>query len=122
LTPTTAAEQAHRTATLTTTPAIATYLSETLGTHLVAHMCDVDPKTVRRWMAGKARPQRLAEEKLRGAYQVFRLLLTHDSEHTVRAWFIGLNPQLDDESPAVAIKEGRVKDVLAAAKSFILGG
>jgi hypothetical protein len=62
------------------------------------------------------------EAKLRGAFQVFQLLLTEESPHTVRAWFVGLNPQLDDESPATAISEGRIRDVLVAAKAFLAGG
>ena len=40
----------------------------------------------------------------------------------IRAWFIGMNPQLDDESPAEVIREGRVKDALTAAKTFVSGG
>ena len=49
-------------------------------------------------------------------------LLAEESPHTVRAWFLGLNPQLDDESPAQSIREGDFRDVLVAAKAFLAGG
>ena len=45
-----------------------------------------------------------------------------DSSRVVKAWFIGLNPQLDDESPAEAIREGRLKEAMSAARAFVAGG
>jgi hypothetical protein len=45
-----------------------------------------------------------------------------ESDHTIRAWFIGMNPQLDDESPIEAVLSGRHKEVLAAARAFLAGG
>jgi hypothetical protein len=33
-----------------------------------------------------------------------------------------MNPQLDDDSPAESIREGRLKEALSAAKAFISGG
>jgi hypothetical protein len=103
----------------------AAFLQEALGQKLVAFMVGVeDPKTVGRWASGKrGSPRDLGvERRLRDAHQIFRLLLTKESPHTVRAWFVGLNPQLDDESPATAIREGRTRDVLVAAKAFLAGG
>jgi len=40
----------------------------------------------------------------------------------VCAWFLGLNPQLDDRSPAQSIREGDFRDVLVAAKAFLAWG
>ncbi len=34
------------------------------------------------------------------AFQIFHLLQDEESPHTVQAWMIGINPQLDDVSPA----------------------
>jgi hypothetical protein len=31
---------------------------------------------------------------------------------------VGLNPELDDQSPAQSIREGQFRDVLVAAKAF----
>ena len=114
--------RAHREAVETGIPASVRVLQVALGTELVAFMAGVDRKTVAKWAAGSARPRRESEERIRLAYQVFRLLLERDSEHTVRAWFIGLNPQLNDVAPARALSDGQLKEVLVAAKSFIRGG
>jgi hypothetical protein len=45
-----------------------------------------------------------------------------DSPRVVKAWFIGLSPQLDDESPAEAIREGPLKEAMNAARAFVAGG
>jgi hypothetical protein len=114
----------HRTAVASSIADIAAFLQDALGQKLVAFMVEVeDPKTVGRWASGKRLPQDLdVERRLRDAHQIFRLLLTKESPYTVRAWFVGLNPQLGDESPATAIREGRTRDVLVAAKAFLAGG
>lgn len=89
------------------------YLQEVLGQKLVAHIaCVSDLRTVARWSAGERAPRAEHEQRLRCAYQTFHLLLTQESPSTVRAWFIGLNPQLDDRSPAQSIREGNFRDVL----------
>ena len=54
--------------------------------------------------------------------QVFQLLQAEESPHTVRAWFVGLNPQLDDVAPAEAIRAGQLRDVLVAARAYVSGG
>jgi hypothetical protein len=119
-----ASTEAHRTTVESSVADIAAFLQDALGQKLVAFMVGVeDPKTVGRWASEKRLPQDpAAEQKLRAAYQVFRLLATQESPYTVRAWFVGLNPQLDDESPATAVSEGRVRDVIVAARAFLAGG
>ena len=102
---------------------IARYLQELLGQKLVAHMVGVsDAKVVGRWAQGTQSPRDEPQRRLRAIFQICHLLLSQDSTHTVRAWFIGMNPQLGDDSPAEAISEGRLKEALAAAKAFISGG
>ena len=78
-------------------------------------------KTVDRWRRGES-PRTDAERRLRFTYQVLRLLVSEDSPHTVRAWLIGLNPQLGDIAPADAISEGKLQDVMIAAHAFRSGG
>ena len=115
-------QEAHRKAVEASLTDLVRTLVEALGRSLVAVLAGgVDPKTVKRWLEGQ-KPRSEAEARLRLAFQVFQLLLSRESEHTVRAWFIGLNPQLNDVSPAEAIREGNLRDVLVAAKSFTLGG
>ena len=118
-----AAAEAHRTTVESSVADIAAFLQDAVGQKLVAFMVGVeDPKTVGRWAGGRVPQDVDVERRLRDAHQVFRLLLTKESPYTVRAWFVGLNPQLDDESPATAIREGRSRDVFVAAKAFLAGG
>jgi len=119
-TPTT---EAHQKAVVFEIKDIARYLQEALGQKLVAHMAGVaDPKRVGRWAQGTQAPRGEAERRLRAAFQIFHLILTQDSVHIARAWFIGMNPQLEDDSPAEVIRDGRLKEALAAAKAFVSGG
>ncbi len=121
--PRTAATAAHERSVSFEIKDVARYLQETLGQKLVAYMAGVnDPKRVGLWAQGAQSPRDEPERRLRAAFQIFHLLLTEDTPHVVRAWFIGMNPQLDDDSPAEAIRDGRLKDTLAAAKAFIAGG
>lgn len=118
-----ASREAHRQTTETSIEQITAFLEEVLGRKLVAALAGVaDPKAVGRWVAGERSPRAAAEERLRVAYQVFRLLLTEESKHTIRAWFIGLNPQLNDESPIMVIRAGRFQEVMVAAKAYVSGG
>lgn len=118
-----ASEAAHRESVTAPSSDVAGFLQETLGQKLVAHMVGVsNPKTVGKWASGESEPRDNHESTLRHVHQISRLLMTEESGHTVRAWFMGLNPQLDDVSPAVALSEGRDRDVLVAAKAFLAGG
>jgi hypothetical protein len=118
-----ASREAHRQTTESTIEQITAFLEEVLGRKLVAKLAGVqDPKAVGRWASGERTPRPAAEERLRIAYQVFRLLLAEESKFTIRAWFIGLNPQLNDESPLLAIQEGRFQEVMVAAKAYVSGG
>ncbi len=121
--PTAASSTAHRASVVESTAEIARFLGENLGPKLVAFIVGADPKTVTRWAHSNGRtPQEDAERRLRGAYQVFQLLQTVESPHTIRAWFMGMNPQLDDRSPAEALNEGQRREVMAAARAFTNGG
>ena len=55
-------------------------------------------------------------------YQIVLLPRSHGSQQTVKVWFIGLNPQLGNESPAETIRNGRLKEAWAASPAFVVGG
>ena len=116
--------QAHRDATSTPIQQVADELQHLLSRRMTAIIANVkDGKTVTRWASGETTSIRLeSEQRLRTAYEIMRLLLQYDSPQTVRAWFVGLNPQLGDESPIEVINEGRLKEALAAARAFTAGG
>jgi len=118
-----AADAAYRDSVKLSVNDIAGYLQEVLGSKLVAFIAGIkDDGAVGRWATGKRGMSRGTEERLRAAYQVFAFLQRLDSNHVVRAWFIGMNPQLDDLSPAEALQQDRTRDVMAAARAFVQGG
>jgi hypothetical protein len=103
---------------------VADLLQDLLLGRLVAYVAGVkDAKTVSRWAKGEVGEARWeSERRLRAAYEIAQLLVRFDSSRVVKAWFIGLNPQLDDESPAEVIREGRLKEAMNAARVFVAGG
>lgn len=100
---------------------ITAFLQEIFGAKLVAYMAGVsDEKRVNKWIKGEGMNQQ-AEARLRAAHQIAWYLLDHDSAETVRAWFIGMNPQLDYVAPADALREDRYRHVMVAAEAFVEG-
>lgn len=101
---------------------IARFLQETYSQRLTAYVAGIeDPKQVGRWCREQSAPRYESEERLRTAYQVFKLIEAGENFHIARAWMIGMNPQLDDDSPLHAIAEARYKDVMAAARAYLQG-
>jgi hypothetical protein len=93
-----------------------------LGPKLMSLTMRVDPVTVDRWVAGATQPRLDNEKRIRATYQVYELLKPVETSPTIRAWFMGMNPQLDDRSPADSIADGDLRAVLAAARAFRAGG
>lgn len=103
-------------------PEITEQLLGILGKHLLALIVGKDPRTVQRWASGQTRPATRDEVVLRNTHQIHELLAAEEGAHTIRAWFMGMNPQLDDESPAEALANGKARAVLSAARAFLAGG
>lgn len=118
------AERAHRQSVHASVAEVAGYLQELLSRRLTAYIAGVkDAKTVTRWASGEVENARYENEKrLRTAYEIAQLLVRFDSPRVVKAWFIGLNPQLGDVSPAEAIHDGELKEAMSAARAFVAGG
>jgi len=115
--------QAHRASVSHDLGDITGFLAEQLGHKLTAYLAGGnDPKAVTAWARGSRHPRAEVERRLRAAYQVFILLQSGDSEDTVRSWFIGMNPQLDDRAPAEVLREDDLREVLAAAQAYLAGG
>jgi hypothetical protein len=111
----------HRMETRSSTADVATALQRLFGRELTALMAGVDnTRTVAQWARGESLPHSSNERRLRSAYRVASLLLEGgESERTVRSWFMGMNPLLDDLSPAEVIKE-KPTEVMEAAKDFLV--
>lgn len=118
-----AARQAHRQSVESSPADMARFLQDALGQKLVAYITNVSsPRTVAHWVAGDRSPGTEPEDRLRAAFLIFRLLGEVESSHVVRAWFAGHNPVLDDTAPATAIREGKTREAIAAAKAFLSDG
>lgn len=118
------AERAHRQSVRASVAEVAGYLQELLSRRLTAYIAGVkDARTVTRWASGEVENARYEnEQRLRTAYEIAQLLVRFDSPRVVKAWFIGLNPQLGDVSPAEAIHDGELKEAMSAARAFVAGG
>ncbi|MFG2785912.1 XRE family transcriptional regulator [Streptomyces prunicolor] len=118
-----AALSAHRRTVSMSTADIARFLQDHLGQRLTARITNLsDHRQVGKWASGENTPRPEAEERLRAALQVFHLIQDAESLYTARAWFIGMNPQLDDQAPLTVIAEGRYRDVMTAARAYVDGG
>lgn len=60
-----------------------------------------------------------AEARLRTAYEVFTGLAAQEGPSVARAWMIGMNPHLEDQSPIAVLAQDRYADVLLAARCYL---
>lgn len=97
-------------------------LEEKLGARLLAFIVDRSQSTISRWKSESTEAGEASLLPLRVAYQVVRLLENAEADVTIRAWFLGSNPQLDDLSPAEALREGMNRETMAAARAYLAGG
>jgi hypothetical protein len=71
-------------------------------------------------------PNGQTQRRLRLALQIAQTITDADGPEVTRAWFQGLNPQLDDQSPARLLREGDIDEVgpeiIAAERAFLVGG
>ena len=108
-------------------PVLVKELSELLGPKLVAYIAGVrEVRAVRQWSTGEREAREPIPARLRLTLQVASLIAQHDNASVARAWFQGLNPQLDDRSAARLLREGELDEVgpqiLSAARAFVSGG
>jgi len=108
-------------------PEVAGELRELLGARLAAYIGGVsESRAVREWAEGTRSPGNEIQQRFRVALQLALLLNESDGREVTQAWFQGLNPQLDDRSPARLLREGTLEEtgpqVLAAARAFLVGG
>jgi len=120
------AEDCHRKAATAPFPEIVESLVSIIGRRLTAYISSVtDARAIDRWIA-HAKPQKDVEQRLRLAYHIAGMLSQFDTHSVVQAWFIGLNPELEDQVPGRLLRDGDLevdgKRVLGAARAFVAGG
>lgn len=106
---------------------VATELRELLGARLVAYLGSVrETRAVHQWADDGRQPSAEVQQRLRLALQVALPIAEADSKEIAQAWFQGLNPQLDDRSPARMLRDGDFDEagpaVVGAARAFLAGG
>jgi hypothetical protein len=118
---------AHTKAVRASFPEVVSELRAVLGARLVAYLGSVrETRAVRQWADGDREPSNDVQNRLRVALQVALPLAEVESPQIAQAWFQGLNPQLEDRSPARLLREGELDEVgpavIAAARAFLIGG
>jgi hypothetical protein len=118
---------AYETAMRSSTADLVTALRELLGSKLVAYVGSVgETRAVRQWAEGQRHPSAAVERRLRLTFQVAGLLAERDDARVIQSWFQGMNPQLEDDSPARMLRDDDLDTagprVLAAARSFAAVG
>ncbi len=98
-----------------------------LGARLCAYIGSVkETRAVNEWMSGKRAPGPDTQRRLRVALQIADPIAAADGERVAQVWFQGLNPQLEDRSPARLLREGDLDEVgpavIGAARAFLAGG
>jgi hypothetical protein len=118
---------AHTLAVRSTFAEVVGTLRELLGPQLVAYLGSVrETRAVHQWADGTREPSAAVQQRLRVALQVVAMLAEAESPRIAQAWMQGLNPQLDDRSPARLLRDGDVDEVgpavVGAARAFLIGG
>jgi hypothetical protein len=119
---------AYNSAMTMSTAELVTELRDLLGAKLVAYLGRVkETRAVRQWAEGtRAIANPVDVDRLRVAYRAAAMITARDSKQVAQAWFQGLNPLLDDRSPARLLREGELDEVgpqvLTAARQFAAVG
>jgi hypothetical protein len=117
---------AYREATMLEFPKLVQELTTIIGKKLTAYIASVkDVRAIERWIAG-SEAYKGAEERLRLAYRLAKMIGDHDGPRVVQAWFTGLNPELKDRVPIRLLREEDIEtvgpEILGAARAFLAGG
>lgn len=96
-------------------------LNSYLGPLMVASLAgSKDSKLPYKWAkpAGPT-PGPVFQKRLQLAHRVWLALADAENEAIARAWFIGGNPFLDEDTPIKALREDRHKEVVQALTAFL---
>ncbi|MBX9244661.1 hypothetical protein ICW40_07535 [Actinotalea ferrariae] len=98
-------------------------LNGVLGPTLVSTAAGTsDRKAAIRWAkADSGRIRAEFENRLRLAYRAMTAIAEVENAHVARAWFISANPLLGEDTPILAIREDRHRDVVRAFTAVATG-
>jgi hypothetical protein len=110
-------------------PKVVEELVGLLGPKLVAYIAGVgETRAVNEWANGERAPRAPLSNRLRMALRLALMISSIEGRNTplLQAWFLGLNPELDDRSPARMLREGDLDEigpvVVGAARTFMAEG
>jgi hypothetical protein len=122
-----AEEAAYKKSLTTNVTEQATYLLETIGPRITAAALNLkDARPLRQWMTGDSGPKTAAvAERLRITFRIVYAVAGVYSGSTAAAFLRSANPQLDDHSPLMLLRDGPPeqveREVLAATRAFLEG-
>jgi len=92
-------------------------LNAALGPALVANLADTTDRILPlEWARPEGpEPGLEAQTRLWQALEAWWTVSRSEGDELARQWFIGVNPHLGEDTPVTAIREGRFKEVSAAA-------
>jgi len=97
-------------------------LNAVLGPTLVSTTAgSTDAKAAIRWAKASVRIAPRYEKNLRMAYRAMTAISEAENAHVARAWFIASNPLLGEETPIMAIREGKHRAVVRAFTAIVTG-
>lgn len=80
-------------------------------------------RVVNGWIAGE-KLSREAEQRLRFAFTIVRMLSERQDPRVIQAWLIAMNPELGDRAPLMLIRDGDLDiagpEILGAAPTVLL--
>ena len=122
--------EAHLRAFRSAFPDVVTELRQLLGTKLCAVLGSVrETGVVEQWATGSRKPHATVQRRLRVALQAaagIAGIAEVDSAAVAQAWFLGMNPLLDDRSPLLLLSKGDLDKVepavIGAARAFVGDG
>lgn len=96
-------------------------LNTHLGPTLVAALAGAkDRKLPHRWAKPDGvEPGPAFQKRLQLAHRAWLSIADAETEHVARAWFIGGNPFLDEDTPITAIREDRHREVIQAVRALL---
>jgi len=117
---------AHREALRFPIPEIVKQLVNLIGRNLAASVGGVrDVRAVDRWMNGSEHYGD-AEQRLRFAFQLVRMLAEREDLTVIQSWLAGLNPKRGDRVPLRLMREKVLEtvapEIMGAARAFLVGG
>lgn len=115
-------DTAYRAAVAHRNDEIAGWLRTHLGQRITAVALGVsDPQRIGDYAAGRIRPSKTCEARMRLLYRAARTVADVYDAETARAFLVGANPQLGDRSPLLVLAddppEQAAPQILAAVRS-----